>query len=110
MNNPLLTEDLGVYIIDMTPKVEEQVVFNEDGSYSIFINARLNQERQMLAYQHALMHIIKNDFEKYDADVNTSAQGDGWKSRLLHEIISSSSLRENGYKNNAPCQDALEMI
>ena len=59
MNNPLLTEDLGVYIIDMTPKVEEQVVFNEDGSYSIFINARLNQERQMLAYQHALMHIIK---------------------------------------------------
>lgn len=68
MNNPLLTEDLGVYIIDMKPKVEEQVVFNEDGSYSIFINARLNQERQMQAYQHALMHIMKNDFEKCDAD------------------------------------------
>lgn len=48
--------------------VEEQVVFNEDGSYSIFINARLNWERQMLAYQHAIAHIMNSDFEKADAD------------------------------------------
>lgn len=68
MNNPLLTEAIGVYFIDMDPKVEEQVVFNEDDSFSVFLNARLNWERQMLAYQHAVQHIMEHDFEKHDAD------------------------------------------
>lgn len=68
LKNPLLTEDIGVYFIDMPSKVEEQVIFNEDGSFSIFINSRLNFERQMFAYQHALKHILNNDFEKYNAD------------------------------------------
>ena len=68
MRNPLLREDLGIHCIDMPTSVEEQVVFNEDGSYSIFINARLNHERQMLAYQHAVAHIMDGDFEKADAD------------------------------------------
>lgn len=52
----------------MSSKVEEQVIFNEDGSYSIFINARLNWERQMEAYKHALEHIICDDFSKECAD------------------------------------------
>lgn len=68
MKNPLLTEDIGVYLIDMDAAVEEQVNYNEDGSFSIFVNARLNCERQMIAYQHALMHIAQNDFEKECAD------------------------------------------
>ena len=42
MNNPLLTEAIGVYLIDMDTAVEEQVNYNEDGSFSIFVNARLS--------------------------------------------------------------------
>lgn len=68
MNNPLLTEAIGVYFLDMDTGIEEQVVFNDDGSYTILINSRLNQERQMLAYQHALLHIVNDDFHKSDAD------------------------------------------
>lgn len=68
MNNPLLTEDIGVYFINMDTAVEEEVHPNEDGSYSIFINARLNWERQMKAYKHALEHIMKDDFSKECAD------------------------------------------
>ncbi len=68
MNNPLLTEAIGVYFLYMDYLVEEQVIFNEDGSYSIFINSRLNHERQMLAYQHALTHIMNDDFSKEYAD------------------------------------------
>ena len=68
MNNPALTESIGVHFIDMAPRVEEQVVLNEDGSFSIFINVKLNYERQMLAYQHAIQHIMQNDFSKADAD------------------------------------------
>lgn len=52
----------------MDTLIEEQVVLNNDGSYSIFINARYNRERQMLAYQHALEHILKHDFNKDCAD------------------------------------------
>ena len=68
LNNPFLTESIGVYFEDMSSKVEEQVIFNEDGSYSIFINARLNWERQMKAYKHALEHIMRDDFGKECAD------------------------------------------
>lgn len=68
MNNPLLTEAIGVYFLDMDSRIEEQVVSNNDGSFSIIINSKLNQERQMLAYQHALMHIANDDFSKIDAD------------------------------------------
>jgi len=68
LNNPLLTETIGVYFLDMDYLVDEQVVFNEDDSYSIFINSRLNHERQMLAYQHALEHIMNGDFSKECAD------------------------------------------
>lgn len=67
-NNPLLTEAIGVYFIDMDTAVEEEVHPNEDGSFTIIINARISHSRQMLAYQHALEHIMENDFEKPDAD------------------------------------------
>lgn len=68
LNNPLLSEAIGVYYLDMDTAVEEQISFNSDGSFSIFINAKLNYERQMLAYQHAIRHIMQNDFSKADAD------------------------------------------
>lgn len=60
MNNPLLTESIGVYFLDMDTAVEEGVHPNEDGSFTIIINSRLTCERQMLAYQHALKHIIND--------------------------------------------------
>ena len=68
MNNPLLTETIGVYFINMDTAVSEQVVQNEDDSFSIFLNSRLSCERQMLAYQHALEHIMNDDFSKDCAD------------------------------------------
>ena len=42
MYNPLLNEYIGVHLIDMDYLVKEQVVSNPDGSFSIFINARLS--------------------------------------------------------------------
>lgn len=68
MSNPLLTEDIGVYFLNMDTAVEEEVHPNEDGSFTIFINARISNDRQMLAYQHALQHIMQDDFSKESAD------------------------------------------
>lgn len=42
------------------------VILNEDGSYTIFINSRLNYEQQMKAYLHAMKHIVGEDFRKED--------------------------------------------
>ena len=53
-----------VFLMDMT--VNEGVTENEDGSYTIFINSRLNYEKQMKAYLHAMKHITGDDFQKYN--------------------------------------------
>ena len=53
-----------VILMDMT--VNEVVTENEDGSYTIFINSRLNYEQQMKVYLHAMKHITGDDFQKDD--------------------------------------------
>ncbi len=68
MNNPLLTEDIGVYFLNMDTAVHEEVHLNIDGSFSIFINARISHEQQMRAYHHAIKHIMENDFNKENVD------------------------------------------
>lgn len=40
------------------------IIKNEDGSYTILINAKLSDRGQVLAYKHALKHIVNEDFEK----------------------------------------------
>lgn len=49
-------------------KVHECITPNDDGSYTIFIDARLPQEGQKKRLLHALKHILGNDFEKYDVN------------------------------------------
>ena len=46
-----------------TTIASESVTENPDGSYTIFINARMSLERQREAYRHALGHICHKDFE-----------------------------------------------
>lgn len=53
-----------VILMDMT--VNEVVTENEDGSYTIFINSRLNYEKRLNAYLHAMKHIEGDDFQKGD--------------------------------------------
>ena len=53
-----------VILMDMT--VNEVVTENEDGSYTIFINSRMNYEKQMKSYLHAMKHIVGDDFQKED--------------------------------------------
>ena len=48
------------------PKFHEAVTVNDDGSYSIFINANMASNQIEQAYHHAMTHINENDFEKHD--------------------------------------------
>ena len=60
-------EDVFVELIDFgdTPG-DELVTQNEDGSYTILLNARSSFERQQDACLHACWHIDNLDFEKGD--------------------------------------------
>lgn len=42
--------------------IKESVTLNEDGSYTIFIEASLDSFAQRKAFQHAVEHITGNDF------------------------------------------------
>lgn len=60
--------DIRVVLLDMDTEIMGQVTCNNDGSYTIFINARLSCEMQKEIYKHEYGHIINGDFDKKDAD------------------------------------------
>lgn len=62
----LTTPDVNTFLVNFPTPGKEMVVPNEDGSYTILINAKLSQDGQLEAYQHALNHINNGDFEKTD--------------------------------------------
>lgn len=62
-------DNVFVYLIDFdTTKVTECVTENEDGTYSIFINAKFDREQQLRSYNHAVSHILNEDFKNRNAD------------------------------------------
>jgi len=65
----MTTQDVNVILLDFPNNQKEMVVSNEDGSYTILINARLSYETQLRAYEHALKHINDDDFDKSDVQI-----------------------------------------
>lgn len=63
-----MTESVFVYLIDFpNTKCRETVTENEDGSYSVFLNARQAGNIQKESCRHAIGHINNYDFEKFNA-------------------------------------------
>ena len=54
---------INIMVMDMVIGIKEQVSKNSDGSYTIFLNARYSHEALMKAYDHALDHIRRSDWE-----------------------------------------------
>lgn len=55
--------DYFVRIVDLPPKVKALVAENDDGTYSLYLNAKNDKKRNVLAYLHELEHIENNDFQ-----------------------------------------------
>lgn len=55
---------VNTFLLDMPTRVKGQTVKNEDGSYSIFLNARMAQNQIEKTYLHEIEHIKMEDFEK----------------------------------------------
>ncbi len=55
-------------VIDFKNSIPSTVISNEDGSYTIFLNSRLDYFALRKAYLHELNHISHDDFEKNDVN------------------------------------------
>ena len=62
--------DIIVHLVDMPDEFRGHVNENPDGSYSVYINAKLNYESQRMVYMHELGHIENGDLNNSDADVD----------------------------------------
>ena len=51
-----------------TGNVHEAITKNEDDSYSIFIDCTYSLEAQKIRLEHAIRHILRDDFQKTDVD------------------------------------------
>lgn len=58
--------DIFTYLVDLPCWMGGHCNCNPDGSYSIFINARMGYWEQVKTYHHELEHIKGNDFEKFN--------------------------------------------
>lgn len=64
-----MTIDYQVQLIQFPDtRTKETVVENEDGSYTIFIEASLDSIKQREAFKHAMRHILGDDFDKNDVN------------------------------------------
>lgn len=60
------SEEIVIHLLDMPYGVNEIVSPNEDGTYSVFINAKLSIDGRSRAYKHAFRHIMNADFAGLD--------------------------------------------
>lgn len=65
----LRDEDFNVIVKDMDIGIPEQVDKNEDGSYTVFLNARYTYERCVDSMDHAWWHVRDNDWEKPEVKI-----------------------------------------
>lgn len=59
--------DFFVRTVDMPPSIHGSVTPNDDGTFSVYINAKDSAERQRKALEHEVKkHIEGDDFSKED--------------------------------------------
>lgn len=54
--------DFFVRVVNLPPKVRALVAENEDGTFSMYLNARNDAEQNVESYFHELDHIESDDF------------------------------------------------
>jgi hypothetical protein len=55
--------DYFVRVVDLPPKVKALVAENDDGTYSIYLNAKNDKRKSLSSFLHEMEHIENNDFQ-----------------------------------------------
>lgn len=59
-----LEDDIRTVMADMPVSVKAYTILDQEGFYTIVLNANHSREQNLLSYQHELRHIMNKDFEK----------------------------------------------
>lgn len=59
---------VNVKFLDLPPKIKAVATKNEDNTYTVILNSKLNYEQQLESYKHEIDHIKNNDFCKECVD------------------------------------------
>lgn len=59
---------INIHYLQLPPRIKALITKNDDFSYTIILNSRLNFEQNINSFQHEMKHIFNNDFEKLDVD------------------------------------------
>lgn len=54
-------ENIYLYCVDIPGRIEEMVMPCADG-YTVYVDIKLSQEQRLDAFNHALEHILKDDW------------------------------------------------
>lgn len=66
-------DDIFVYTVKLPPGIDEVVMPCLDG-YTVYLDANLDHESRIKAYEHAVYHIRNHDFERPDVqEIETEA-------------------------------------
>ena len=57
---------VNVKFLDLPSRIKAVSTKNEDDSYTVVVNSRLNREQQLEGYKHEIHHIVNEDHEKHD--------------------------------------------
>lgn len=57
-------EVFNVVYLDMDPAIPEQINQNPDGSYTVFLNARLSYASYLKSIDHAFDHVRNRDHQR----------------------------------------------
>ena len=60
--------DFNVVLIDLDEMIGESIMQNSDDSYTIILNSKWSSEMQRKCFEHALSHVLHNDWEKSDVN------------------------------------------
>ena len=60
-----MEEGIFTYYIDLPTTIHSFVVYNNDMSFTILINAKIGSDQQLLAYKHEIEHIKNGDYDKH---------------------------------------------
>lgn len=91
-----------VHLINMDTCVHEMVRNTPTDDYVVFINARLSEQAQHEAFEHAIEHIKNNDFEKSSVQ-QIEAEAHGLAPRTIPEPVAT-------YKGNKEVSEWLKRI
>jgi len=57
-------DNVNIILANMPTTIKAYTVSNNDGSYTIVLNARISQEQQRLSCYHERLHILHGDYDK----------------------------------------------